>query len=653
MRKQFLCILLFLAILLAVFLMYDTFFQVPYAAVQPEEAMADLTAYDLAQETVRIDEDGWAYYPSRLYGPADFVRDDIDAPEIHRGEDPAAEYGTYRLVVRLPKDQVYGMYGESLANAQRVYIDGLLIDTVGVPGDSKATTTPGTKHYFYSFTPRADETEIIFQAAGFYVPHGGGSHPFFLSAFGNVARLMYTRVVLACLITGCLLALALFYLSLFIFYPKRKQLVYFAMLCALVALRAMMIEDKPLMELVPGISWHMMHALEALDLIGLFACFLLYAGSLTPGLLHRWLVRGLLGVSAVCAVLVVAIEPMRYAAYREWFFGLWFAVFLWVIIKTAGHSIRQRKKSVDTVLIILGFLAFLAGMANDVVLLYYAKEMDGLGKLMFQTGLLLCMFLHMVALALGFARTESAQADARRQAREMRETNLMLDRLEMMRAGFMQSLGHEAMAPLAVMSAHAQLAKAQLAGGADRAEMGRSLDAIAGEARRLAGLMEASLLHGGPQADAGGMPRLDIAPLLVRTVQAQQSIAERHGNRLTITVADALPAVPGDADMLVQVLVNLLANANAHTVDGEIAVAAVREGAQIAVTVADTGKGIDPAVLAHVFDRGRGGGVGESCLGLPVCKTIIDRHGGEIGIRRGAEKGTVVRFTLPMDGGGA
>ena len=118
-----------------------------------------------------------------------------------------------------------------------------------------------------------------------------------------------------------------------------------------------------------------------------------------------------------------------------------------------------------------------------------------------------------------------------------------------------------------------------------------------------------------------------------------------------------LPPVLADEDRLTQVLTNLLANALAYTpADGEVTVSAQQTGGEVQVSVMDSGAGIAPEHLPHIFDRfyrvdksrsrGAGGGSG---IGLTIARHLVEAHGGRIWAESAGEnKGSVFKFTLPV-----
>jgi len=116
-----------------------------------------------------------------------------------------------------------------------------------------------------------------------------------------------------------------------------------------------------------------------------------------------------------------------------------------------------------------------------------------------------------------------------------------------------------------------------------------------------------------------------------------------------------LPQVGIDRQRIEQVLLNLLANAIRHTPErGTIRVSARRlDGDQVLVSVCDTGQGIRPSDLPHIFERfyradearTSEGGAG---LGLPIAKALVEAHGGRIWAENSDDGGACFRFTLPL-----
>jgi two-component system sensor histidine kinase BaeS len=134
-------------------------------------------------------------------------------------------------------------------------------------------------------------------------------------------------------------------------------------------------------------------------------------------------------------------------------------------------------------------------------------------------------------------------------------------------------------------------------------------------------------------------------------------VAEDRSIRLLVDAPSGV-TVWGDARQLRQVLSNLLDNAIRFTPAGGSVIVSLRKDSQsdtATMTVEDTGCGIEPRHLPWVFDRffqtddardrgvaGRGGG-----LGLAICRSIVERHGGRMGVRSEVGKGSRFTVTLP------
>jgi signal transduction histidine kinase len=123
--------------------------------------------------------------------------------------------------------------------------------------------------------------------------------------------------------------------------------------------------------------------------------------------------------------------------------------------------------------------------------------------------------------------------------------------------------------------------------------------------------------------------------------------------------AEADPApLEADEDLLIQVLVNLIDNALAHTPrEGTVTVGCRSVAGDVQLWVSDTGRGIQSADQKHVFDRfyrvdaGRARSKGGSGLGLAICRAIVEAHGGTIALMSRIGYGTRVEVALPGDNG--
>ena len=148
------------------------------------------------------------------------------------------------------------------------------------------------------------------------------------------------------------------------------------------------------------------------------------------------------------------------------------------------------------------------------------------------------------------------------------------------------------------------------------------------------------------------MQSLSIADLVDRAMTATAGLFVNKPLDFRKEVAPDLPGIQGDRDRLLQVLINLIANAVKFTEQGSITCRASVSGNTLTVSVIDTGCGIRPEDQALVFetfkqvgdtltDKPQGTG-----LGLPICKEIIEHHGGRLWVESEPGVGSTFGFTL-------
>jgi signal transduction histidine kinase len=100
--------------------------------------------------------------------------------------------------------------------------------------------------------------------------------------------------------------------------------------------------------------------------------------------------------------------------------------------------------------------------------------------------------------------------------------------------------------------------------------------------------------------------------------------------------------------MLLTVLLNLIVNASRHTEEGRITVDAKDTGNWAEISVSDTGRGIAPEDVPHIFEKGYTTDEGRG-LGLAICRETIALHGGELSLAATGPEGSVFRFTVPKE----
>ncbi len=256
------------------------------------------------------------------------------------------------------------------------------------------------------------------------------------------------------------------------------------------------------------------------------------------------------------------------------------------------------------------------------------------------------------ALALLLEREE-----LRRQLDEARSRSIELEaRLssdEETAAGLVTAVAQEMQAPVSSIQAYAE----GLSGALDNpvAQRERFVATIEDESRRLARLLQDILELA--RIELGARPLhvlpVDLAEVWTEAAATLRRAAERRQVRLELQIATPLTA-EADPDLMRQLAVNLTDHAVRHAPEGtRVRVAARLEGEEWTGEVSDSGPGVAPGQLDHVFDRfsrvrlspdGRHDGAG---LGLAIARGIVELHGGRIGADSEPTGGCRLHFRLP------
>lgn len=227
-----------------------------------------------------------------------------------------------------------------------------------------------------------------------------------------------------------------------------------------------------------------------------------------------------------------------------------------------------------------------------------------------------------------------------------------LQQQEQVRKNLLADVAHELRTPLAVLQANFEALQDDAAPATPETLLPMH-DEVLRMARLVSDLQELSL------AEAGRLPLhrtpVEFARVVEQVIQALEPEAGARGVSLTADFAHDLPPLEADRDRLTQVLVNLISNALRHTGSGgSVRVAGRTQAGEVVVSVTDTGEGIHPEDLPHVFDRfyradtSRSRHSGGAGLGLAICKGFVEAHGGRIWAESAPGRGTAMSFAIPL-----
>jgi PAS domain S-box-containing protein len=240
--------------------------------------------------------------------------------------------------------------------------------------------------------------------------------------------------------------------------------------------------------------------------------------------------------------------------------------------------------------------------------------------------------------------------------------------IDQMKTDFISTVSHELRTPLTSVLGFASIIKEKLETDVfpilsteDRKlqktikRVSDNLNIIVSEAERLTSLINDVLDIA--KMEAGKvewqMQPLDPSELLDWATTSTFALFETNGLNLVSEIEPGLPQIVGDRNRLLQVLINLISNAVKFTKSGSVTCRIKQQDDGVCISVIDTGIGIAPEDQPKVFEKFRQ--VGDTLtdkpkgtgLGLPICKQIIDHHGGRIWVESQPGQGSTFSFLIP------
>ncbi len=239
--------------------------------------------------------------------------------------------------------------------------------------------------------------------------------------------------------------------------------------------------------------------------------------------------------------------------------------------------------------------------------------------------------------------------------REEQEARARVEAANRTKDEFLATVSHELRTPLTPILAWARLLR-------DRTlppeTARRAVETIERAARSQAQLVEdlldvSRIISGKLRLD---IRKIEVGPVIEAAIESLRLAAEAKGVHVEVALGERAGLVSADPERIQQVVWNLLSNAIKFTPrGGHVRISTGREASSVAIEVRDTGQGISPAFLPHVFERFQQadagttrahGGLG---LGLAIVRHMVELHGGTVRVASAGEgKGTTFNVTLPL-----
>lgn len=627
-------------VILSVFLLqaFSSANTYPIQEITPRDGLLDIRDADAANCVFNIANE-WDFYPAALYTSEDFASGAAAAksdPEESASDTP---YGTHRLRILAQPNRYYTICSFSLDYASRVFVNGSEVAAFGRVADNAEDFVPQVGYMTIPmFSGESGEIEIIYHYGNYVHKDGGYIQPTYLSTPQNMERFKATNDLVSLSVSGGLLLLMLYFL-LSAAVRRKADFLCLAFCCLVMALRDQNFFN---IHLLPAdASWYLVYRIFILIVMLMPVSILLLLKCMYAKATKRWPLYAYLGMAAVAVILICLLPTQDIVTVSTAAYYASIPYLLYLIFGVVRHYIRQRKLNAVDILVLSGFLVLLTGLLYEAFLTGNSSEVTHYGAAAY--GMLGFVFLNAMAINLQIQEREAALIESRSRGE-------MLERMNRLNMDFLHKVAHELKTPLTVISGYAQLTGMQLAARHISDETPGNLKTIQQEAQRLADMVTRLMEYSYGRKSELSFGRVIVPELLENVDAIAAPMCLKNGNVVKIT-AEAGADVHGNFEMLLQIFINLVVNANKNTQNGTIAISVSdreRDGF-VLFRVEDTGSGISPEDLPHIFEQGFSAS-GSSGLGLTICQEAVDAHGGEIWVERTGPEGTVFAFTVPKEG---
>lgn len=648
-----------------------------------EAGMADLTQWDFDSKGTLSLAEGWEIYRDRLLVPEDFAGREPSPDGIVRLPHPWSKswqlspsegQATYRLQVKLDAGQVSvpkTIEVKDIQSAYRLYVNGRLAAEAGELASPGSPAVSAVYSSIIAFPAREGDNEIIIQVSNSAYQQGGiGSAP----SLGNppdIYELRERRMVWKLVVMAALATLGIYHLALFKMRGKDRISMVTGITCILMSLRIMVLDDGILRMFAPTLD-SLWSKVEYFTLYAGIPFLLMPIQLLYPREMSKRATRGVLLVCGALALSVLVVPAKIYTCT--------FTPFLLFLLLVLGYCLfvlisALMQGRTGARVNILCVLVMIAAVVNDILHVQgYIRSLD-----MTPISVFLFAFIETLVIAHRYSKAyvdvenvsgQLAQLNQqleekikeRTEALEITNAHLVfaneyLHQLENSRRELIANVTHELGTPMTSIQGYM---KALLDGVIQPEKQYIQLlyDKIQMADRLVQDLFDLTKLEEGQTTFH--MVDVIVDDLFDEYFSSYQWDVESQGIQFVLekpqTSQEGLPVARVDPIRIRQVITNLVHNALNYTeVGGTITIRGEFGRDRLVIQVTDTGKGIDPQLLPHIFDRFvKGNGKKKSArdgsgLGLAIAREIVMHHGGILTVHSEYGKGSTFQFDIPIE----
>ncbi len=394
----------------------------------------DLTTYSFNDLRAFTLDGDWLFWPDRLLSPEEVRR------EIARGHDTTTRVpgmwsrtgiagsaaslmkaGTIALTMNLPPDRRdWAIRLPNADTACEIFIDGRKVASVGTVGDTDKTSVPSTGLTIANFTAESNAVLVVLHVSNFHSPTTGLWQSPAVGTQRGLADRRDIALVLTALISGALIFMGLYHLTLHFFRKKDINSLFFGVISILLATRNLIMGERILTALFPAtaLGWEAAMTVEILSAHMALPLFFVFFRQLFPRQVKKAAVLVVLAASAVWAALVILTPVLFYFRFLSAFEYFTLAAALYMLV-AIGRALARGEEG--SLIVIVGLSVMLLAVLNDVLL------SRGLIRSFYMTSIGMFFFLFTQAILLSVKFTQLFSV-VERFTRELQALNQSLER---------------------------------------------------------------------------------------------------------------------------------------------------------------------------------------------------------------------------------
>ena len=670
--------------------------------IQSDKGTLDLSQVQVSERPIKLQGE-WEFYWHELLSPNDIhdrIASDgnpnrwINLPNSWLGyrldgqQLSGTGFATFRVMIQLSEQDRHerlALKMPSIFHAYKLWVNGEPLAEVGVVGQDKSSMTPRLATKFVYFHPENNTVELVIQVSNFHHKRGGITK--FIELGGSDVLTVRTHLKIAgeIFITASLMVIGLYHLLLFVLRRKDRAPLFFGLFALLLGIRSLLVGELLLTQLWPNFPWEIQFKIEYLTLCSSGYIITRYYISIFANYVSRWFRLGSRIVTGLLCLIVVAAPAIIYTHLLS-VIGVVVVLHMLYLMVGLVQSAVQRKEG--ALIFLLASMVTLVTVINDFL---YFNEWSSIGNTS-PLGLLIFTVAQMFLLSSRFTKTATNEE---RIARELQEANdkltemnmnleqtvqerthalsvahdnlrISYDRLllsEQGRKKLLSYITHDLRLPLSSMLGYVEAVQDGVKPERNEQYLRYIRDNTIRVNRMIEELSYLSHLETGQVMFQ--MEPIPVAQFLRQFYDQYELVVRDTGLEFVLDLGDSedpgSESLVAEIDMqrLDQALFNIVSNAMKFTASGgavriALAVNEVKDRRYANICVEDTGTGIPPEHLEHIFERhyryeqpGAEKRVEGSGLGLAICREIVQVHGGTVRAESDGKTGAAFYISIP------